>query len=297
MEKKKIIQLILKVLVSTTLFYILALNVDFGEVLIKIRMMDAKYIVPVVIAIIFNYVVSTIRWKRLLIFPNSNNASTGYLTILYFTGSFFNNFMPTSIGGDVYKILKLGKLINSKSGAFAATFMERLLGVVALLIISAFSFINSFGYLWVIGGALSVIAGGLLVFKIAMLISLRISPVKKLMDAINTYKNNPDAVWYAFALSFVVQLLAIVSQLLIFYSLGSYPPLLYAFSVLPVITLAGFFIPSLNGIGVQDALYVSMFSLVGVSADLALSASVIYHFSRLAVSLVGGVMYASGMDK
>jgi len=71
-------------------------------------------------------------------------------------------------------------------------------------------------------------------------------------------------------------------------------PIFYAFFVFPVITLAGFFIPSLNGLGVQDVLYISFMGQVGVSESLAISASVLYHLSRLIVSLVGGVLYAMG---
>ena len=80
-------------------------------------------------------------------------------------------------------------------------------------------------------------------------------------------------------------------------SLGLHPAIIYSMFALPLITLAGFFIPSLNGIGVQDALYVSMFSVVGISAESALTASVLYHILRLVVSLIGGVLYAFGLDE
>jgi len=61
----------------------------------------------------------------LLIHEKSNEVSRLYLFKLYFVGAFFNNFMPTSIGGDVYKVYKLGKKIDSPVVGFSSVFTER----------------------------------------------------------------------------------------------------------------------------------------------------------------------------
>mgnify|MGYP000035334764 FL=1 len=76
--------------------------------------------------------------------------------------------------------------------------------------------------------------------------------------------------------------------------MGVNSPLDYALFIFPVITLISFFVPSLNGLGVQDALYMQLFLVVGIPAEISLSASIIYHLLRLFVSLFGGVLYALG---
>jgi uncharacterized membrane protein YbhN (UPF0104 family) len=91
-------------------------------------------------------------------------------------------------------------------------------------------------------------------------------------------------------------LLAIFTQYFIFLAMGVDLPVLYALFIFPVITLASFFIPSLNGVGVQDGLYIQLFGLVGVGSAVALSASIIYHLFRLGVSLIGGFFYAFEKD-
>ena len=94
--------------------------------------------------------------------------------------------------------------------------------------------------------------------------------------------------FYAFVTSLIVQLLGIFTQFFIFKGLGVNLNVLYSLLVFPIITLASFFIPSLNGLGVQDLLYERLF--IGVT--LAISASLLYHFFRLLVSLIGGILYA-----
>jgi uncharacterized membrane protein YbhN (UPF0104 family) len=271
-------------------------KIDATSTLAKLKNMDVRFATLVILLLILNYVVSSMRWKSLLVFPNSDKASLGYLTVLYFTGSFFNNFMPTSVGGDVYKVIKLGKKIGSKTNAFTATFMERFLGVVVLFLISTVSLIRLLGWLSIVAGIGLVISTYLSLYFLKF-IATKIKMVQNVIDSVKTYKNEQRVLYAAFGTSFLVQLLAIMGQYFVFNSLGVHPPILYSLFVLPLITLASFFIPSLNGIGVQDALFVSLFSVVGVSSEAALTASILYHILRLVVSLIGGLLYAFGFDE
>jgi len=108
------------------------------------------------------------------------------------------------------------------------------------------------------------------------------------------YKGNWQLISKVFVLAVIVQLISVLTQYTLFLSLGIKIDPFFALFAFPVITLATFFIPSLNGIGVQDALYMTLFSMLGVPQELSLAASVLYHLFRLGVSLVGGVLYALG---
>ena len=110
------------------------------------------------------------------------------------------------------------------------------------------------------------------------------------------YKDHPKILILAMFTSLLIQFLSISTQYLTFMAVGVKLPIFYSLTAFPIITLAGFFIPSINGIGVQDALYASMFSFVGVSVSTAVSISIIYHMIRMSVSLLGGVFYALGKD-
>lgn len=299
-------KLIIKILISTVLFGVIFYQVDKDTLFNQISLLNWRIAPLVVLFLILNYVISSIRWKSLLVHGGGDKASVAYLTNLYFIGAFFNNFMPTSIGGDAYKIYKLGQKTGNTTHAFSATFMERFTGVIALTIISVMSLVNLLGILG-IGLFFLFWAGVIFGFFVLRWIAYAnvnqkfLSKIfKKLGElyfSIIEYKKFPKQLFWAFITSFIVQLLAVFSQYFVFRAIGADIPLVYSMFAFPFIFLAGYAIPSINGIGVQDFLYIKMFATVGITSEVALSASILYHLFRLFVSLIGGFLYALGKDE
>jgi len=291
----KNLKLLVKLVVSVVLLTIIFSRIDKESLIESIRLIDLKYAPIIVLLLILNYVVGAFRWKSLLVHKNSDRASVPYLINLYFIGAFFNNFMPTTVGGDVYKIYKLGKKINSTVDSFSATFMERFTGIIALVLISVVSLVKLLG-LWgvilFVGFLLSIIAG----FLVLSFLATKFEKLKKIYNSITLYREYKKVIFWAFITSFLIQLFAIFTQYFVFKALGVTLPLAYSLFIFPIVTLASFFIPSLNGIGVQDALYMRFFLTVGVAGPVSLSASIIYHLFRLGVSLIGGALYAVDKD-
>ena len=296
---KKSFQMLLKILVSGTLltYILIKEDITLEKLASSIKLLDLRYAPLILLLIILNYVVGAFRWKSLLIHGNADKITVKYLINLYFVGAFFNNVMPTTVGGDAYKVVKLGRKINNTVDAFSATFMERFTGVIALVLISIIALIKQYGIWGVIMLAcffLSILVGYLMLG----FLSGKYQKLKKLYDSISVYRGNPKVLWWAFTTSFIIQLLAIFTQYFVFLSLGRPIPLVSAFLFFPLITLAGFVIPSINGFGVQETLYVRFFShpLIGLPEAVCFSASIVYQLFRLAVSLIGGVFYAMGKD-
>lgn len=292
-EKKNIKNVIIKILVSVSLIGYIFYKTDKSQLASNFSKFDFTLLPLIVILIVLNYIVSSYRWKSLLVGENTEKASVGYLTALYFVGSFFNNFMPTSIGGDVYKIYKLGKKTGNNYDAFTSTFMERFTGMLLLFIISLVGLTKFIGYWSLVIGVWCIFAA-YLGFKVLKRLSKRYKKIAEIVNSFSKYRGKYRVLLIALVTSLLVQLFAIFTQYIIYFALGVRLPLFYSMFVFPVITLAGFFIPSLNGVGVQDGLYMTLFSLVGISTELSLSASLLYHMFRLGVSLIGGLLYALG---
>jgi uncharacterized membrane protein YbhN (UPF0104 family) len=295
-KAKKILNVILKLVISSGLIiYLFTTQVDTTDLVKNFKIMDWRFLPLIFLTLIANYVIGAFRWKALLIQKGTEKVSRWYLIKLYFIGAFFNNFMPTSIGGDVYKMFALGKKIDNQAVGFSSTFTERFTGILMLGLIGLLSMSRNLGFgvfiilIWVISGFYI----GMTVLKI---LSKKIKFLKKIYDALMVYKDHPKVLLYAFFTSVLIQICAIATQYLIFLAVGIRLPIFYSLMAFPIITLAGFFVPSINGIGVQDALYASMFSFVGVSTGTAVSVSIIYHMVRMGVSLIGGVIYALGKD-
>lgn len=286
---------LIKLLVSGTLLVIIFSKINKESLLDNLKLLNFWYVPIILLLIVANYSLGAVRWKYLLLHDKEDKIRVKYLVYLYFVGAFFNNFMPTSIGGDVYRVYRLGKRLGSTVDAFAATFMERFTGVLALILISIFSLFDLIGW-WSAGVLILFIAGFFVGLYLLKIFSKKFQRLQKIYQSLIIYKGQSKTLIVAFAISVVIQFIAISTQYCVFLAIGQHPPLLYAFFILPLITLAGFVIPSINGVGVQDALYIKFFSVVGISHALSLSASIVYHLSRLTISLVGGLVYVIGKD-
>lgn len=294
-SKNKYRNLVIKLIVSIGLFAFLLSKIDQKLLFEKIQLLDKSFIPLVLIFLILNYIISSYRWKALLIFENCERVTVGYLVSLYFVGSFFNNFAPTSIGGDVFKVYKLGKKIDNTTNAFSATFMERFSGVLVLFLISLLSLVNILGF-WILLLFLWFFLGSYLGLFTVKKLSKKIKLLERIYNSLKQYRRVPKVLITALLTSVIVQLFSIFTQYFIFLSLGFKLPVVFALLIFPLITLASFFIPSLNGIGVQDVLYVALFQFVGIPQEVALSASILYHLFRLFVSLIGGVIFLTNKE-
>ena len=80
-----------------------------------------------------------LRWKTLL-YTQKISASQPFLLGSYLVGCFFNNFLPTSIGGDIYRIYDSSKLKNSSAmKAGSIMLMDRFIGVMSMVIYLVFA--------------------------------------------------------------------------------------------------------------------------------------------------------------
>ena len=85
--KKETRNTIIKILISAILLTIIFLNVDRHALVANFKLLDSRYIPLIFFLFIANYVISSIRWKLLLVHKDSEEASVSYLTSLYFVGS------------------------------------------------------------------------------------------------------------------------------------------------------------------------------------------------------------------
>jgi hypothetical protein len=250
MKNKNTLKTIVKIIISGSLiYYLFTKKVNISEVAANFKLLDWRYVVLMALIIIIHYSISSFRWKSLLIHERSNEVSRLYLLKLYFEGAFFNNFMPTSIGGDAYKIVKLGRKIKDPATGFSSVFTERFTGILMLFLIGLLSLSKQLGWgvlvliIWLISGFYI----GMYVLKI---LSKKISFVRRIYDALMVYKDYPKVLFFAMFTSLIIQLLSIFTQYLAFRAVGIKLPVFYSLMAFPIITLAGFFIPSINGLGV-----------------------------------------------
>ena len=96
---KNLKKAILKIGVSTGLILFILSKIDIQNLAGHMKGLNFYYVGLAVFLIALNWFVGAIRWKLLLIGEEAKGVSLPYLLKLYFIGSFFNNFMPSSVRG------------------------------------------------------------------------------------------------------------------------------------------------------------------------------------------------------
>src|SRR3990167_543610 len=109
----KNLKLLLKIAISVGLISYLIYSQDVDQIKETVLQFNVGYLLVGLSLLLAGTYVSAIRWRAILL-ASRINLSTKELFQLYMKGYFYNNFLPTQMGGDVYKAVSLGNKIKDK---------------------------------------------------------------------------------------------------------------------------------------------------------------------------------------
>jgi len=226
-----------------------------------------------------------------------------YLTYI---GYFFNNFLPTAIGGDIAKAYYASKKTDNNVESYAAVVTDRLCGLASILMIALVGlmfFGNSLGNKKIIWAVIAMAT--LIISLIALLLNKRIEhknvPVKsgllnalalkfsKLYNAVNAYKGVPLVLIKAILISLISHAGAILSIYLFILSLGGGINYIKLFLIVPLVWTVSM-LPSLNGLGVREGAFV-YFLKGDLGTDMAFTVSLLWLGVVIAFGIIGGVLH------
>jgi len=236
------------------------------------------------------------------------NLSVKESTYLTFIGYFFNNFMPTSFGGDVLKAYYAGKKSNKKAGAFAGVFMDRVLALIPFTFIPAIT-ITFFAHKInnrLIVAAVYLLFVGCMVFvwlllhkKTAKYLAFIIEPFKEKFwyekiksgyEFLNLYSRHKVVLTWSLILSGTAQILSIVATYLYARALGvDYVSIGIFFIIVPIVAIVTL-TPSLNGLGVREGAFVYLLKAY-MPSEKAFALSILVLASLILFSIFGGCVY------
>ena len=252
-------------------------------------------------------VVLSFRWQ-ILVSGYGLNISTWLLFKYYLIGLFFNNFLPTSIGGDVLRVYNLIRSSGNRTVSFASVMTERLLGISSTLILALISILlmrDEFKtnlVLYIVIGMIFLVLlffAGAFSKKLAIPIekfTLKLTifrlgeKIQKFLDAIRFYSDSKIIYVKILFVSLLGQILIIIKAYCLGLALGIEVNPIYMFLVVPIVIILSM-LPSINGIGFRDGGYVILLAKVGVSKAAALSLSFLTLFIPLLISISGGILF------
>jgi uncharacterized protein (TIRG00374 family) len=231
-----------------------------------------------------------------------------YLISSYFAGMFVSIFLPSSIGGDAYRIYRVNKAINDPEVAFASVFLERFSGLAAVFALAlvgippAIKIIGSWEIIVlflvcasIIWGVFLLIVSPYLLQRIKpWLLKLRLKNIFERLYKIQVisiqFLKHRQSVGIAIALSLIIQLSIIFYQYLLAQQLKipiSYLELLVFTPISIVVTLLPI---SLGSLGVQEGLWAYLFSRIGLTAEQAVLLSLTFTILGWVLSIPGAVI-------
>ena len=298
-----------KAAVSLGLLYLLFSRVDVSRLWTVARQASPAWLATALLLYFAVILASTWRWSVLL---RAQHVELPYsfLTQSFLVATFFNNFLPSNIGGDVVRITDTARVIGSRTLATTVVLIDRGIGLLGLALMAATgaSLMHQMvvgrvgpGILWAGFGLGALIATPTLLFPetaTRLLQPLRVfhqewvdARLEKLTYALNKFRETPTALAECFAGAVTVQAILVAFYLAIARSM--HIPI--GFAELAVIVPVSFIVQmiplSVNGFGVREATFGFYFTRLGLPLESALLVSFMGAALIMLFSLSGGVAY------
>ena len=255
-------------------------------------------------------ILATVRWKILL---QVQGIDMGWVRTwqLFMIGMFFNLFMLGSTGGDVVKMfLTMREARDNKAAALLSVFMDRVIGMMALILISlgflyfrydklsdsAASATLLTTLLWLLAGAVVVIVGMFVgsafgwVHYLPQWTPLR-GRIVEVSAACHVYAKGWRQTIWAFLVSFPLFAMFFITFYCAARAYTDVLGLVDVFSVLPIVAVITAIPISVSGIGLRESLFVSLLAPFGVGAAVATLVSVSGFLINTVGSLAGGLVF------
>jgi uncharacterized protein (TIRG00374 family) len=277
-------------------------QVDWAEFTRTIKGTDLYYLALSLAVDPVLVLVSAWKWLILLRvhFDRPGLAGCFYL---YLVGYFFNNFLPTNVGGDVVRAYLLGRGSGRQADAMASVFAERFTGITALvgLALLALPLGHDGPYAAPVGWIVGAVATAYLLVLWVILDRRFLRFTRKrthlplvgkivgFQEALSSYGGHRGQVAVALALSLLFYGLAALN---IYFSAKAFRAdlgLLEAALVTPAVLVVALLPLTIGGLGLTEWAYLFTLGKFGISPAASLSTALLMRMKNVLEGLVGGV--------
>jgi uncharacterized protein (TIRG00374 family) len=229
---------------------------------------------------------------------------------IFFVSTFVGTFLPASVGGDAIRAYGLSKEGVGGVDAVASVLMDRLLGVISILVVAI---AGAFLARDLVDIRALFPAFALLTCACAMALAVVFSPRAaagvarmlailprgretgaKLVSAIQRYATLHLPMANVLLCSIAVQVLRVLQTYCLGLALGLAVPMGVYFALVPIILLIVLMPITINGIGTTQAGFVWLFGRAAVANAPAFALSVLFLGIAVVGNLPGAVLYLKG---
>lgn len=288
--------------VTVTLLLVALSKLDTGQILQALNPHGVELLFVAVFIVLVTVLLNAVRWllvARILMLQMPRRRAFEWVLI----GNFFNQILPSSVGGDVVRGFLAGRGTGDMPNSIISIALDRLLGLFALLVLIAIGqlqivrFEDSRLYevaLVAVGVGLCALAASFMLDKIfGRHFSLRIRrAAHRFSHGARQLIARPSLSIPALLLSFMMQGVSLSLIALIANQLGASVSLSDALLVIPTILLVASLPISVAGWGVRETGLAVGFTMIGQSASIAVATSIIIGLANLFSALPGAGIWA-----
>ncbi|MCI5165361.1 MAG: UPF0104 family protein [Candidatus Electrothrix sp. GM3_4] len=307
-KRKQQLIFVVKITFSSTVMFLLYRKIPLGELKEVLASLNYVYFLPICLLLFMNTVLSALKW-RLFLLADGVNIPLSTLTMTYLIGSFYNLFLPSSIGGDSYRIYDIAQKSRDSVRSAASVFADRFSGFLALVSLSLVSSIlvaREFNNLFFFLAPLLIF----LIMLVVLIALVKEKPVRTLLKltrlnrfpflvnltekfflSFQCYGADRKLLSQVMIISFVFQLSVILIVQLLALSLHASVTFFYFSAFVPLITLMEALPISVFGLGLRDVGYVFFFGWVGMTEVQTRSLALLVLGTSVGYSLIGGIVY------
>jgi uncharacterized membrane protein YbhN (UPF0104 family) len=299
-----------KLVFSVALLAVLLSRTDLRGLAVQVRHASPLWLAAGFGIYLVHLAVGSWRWRLLLDAQNSPFA-VRELFSSYLVATFFNNLLPSNIGGDVIRIADTAGRLGSKTLATTIVLIDRAIGLLGLVLVAAVGASLATGgpdalpvwpsWLW-LGLLLAVVISAPAVIAPAgvgrLLQPLRVfhpewvgERISRVTDMLARFRERPSALAGCFAGAVIVQVILVFYYAAVAKALAIPIPLAHVAVLVPLSFVVQMLPVSMNGFGVREATFSFYFGRLGLPIESAMALSLVATGLVMLLSLLGGGVY------
>jgi len=304
----KYLLFVAKAAITLGLAWIVVRNIDMADTLERVRSLSLVTALGVIGLLLLLSLLSIFRWQ-VVMRQFGRGLGFGLTTRLFFEGLFFNQALPSTVGGDGIRIYRSFRAGLSLSAAINSVVLDRIIGLTSLMLLAAVAQPLFYERVDSVAARLSFTA----VFLAAISGLIALFLLAYLPERFHRWKAARGLVALSLAarqafrtraIFFPVTLLSIVGHVIsvtVFYLLAASLDLGVSFMdclvMVPSVLLLATVPISVAGWGLREGAMVAAFGLLGVPPGGAAAASVLYGIGMALVALPGGLLWFLSPDR
>ena len=296
--------MLIRLAITAAILAYLATTIDMAAAARATAAISPSHLMLVLLMVAIDRAVMILRWI-LLLRASGNPISTAGATRLFLVSSFIGSFLPAGIGADAARAYGLSRENTSGSEALASVAVDRLLGIVSLVLMAIIGVIawtpDDPGDWRIPAAIIAALLACVAVFWanewLRWLIPARrhegfvTRRVLRLTDAVGRYRDRRGVLVHVLVWSIIVQVLRIKQAYVLSLGLGMTVPFTYFLLFMPLGLLLLLLPISISGFGLPQAMIVWLLQPMDVPDIQSLALSTLIVLTGLAGNLPGLILW------